>query len=224
MPVPKRWHPVSRDLNDDPEVWELTETFGDRAVRLWLEILGILDKTENRWRLTGTLLPSLSRKVRMKPETIRASLEWMVVKGWLVATEFSADGSPLAYSASKYAKYHRIRGTKEEPSLDLTNQTKPNLPYLPEKKEESGSFFLNKFFGEELVKKMGESDSGSTTVPEIRLNPELAAKIRQVGNIEPEEALNLFRAYCRKEGKNYAGSPELFLTWLEIRRNGLLRT
>ena len=44
MPVPKRWFPLSRDINDDAEVWELTDKFRGNALRLWMEILALLRK------------------------------------------------------------------------------------------------------------------------------------------------------------------------------------
>ena len=116
MPTPKRWHPLSRDLNDDPETWELTDLFGDRALRILLEILGIIDKTENQWRLTGHWLAGLSRKVRQQPATVRRVIGWMLEKGWLIAEERAADGSPTILSARNYWKYHKMR----EPSGAFT--------------------------------------------------------------------------------------------------------
>ena len=109
MPTLKRWHPVSRDLNDDPEVWELTEMFGDRALRIHLEVLATLDKTENEWRMTGEWLAGLSRKVRQQPATVRRVIDWMLIKGWLIAKESAADGSATILSATNFWKYHKLR-------------------------------------------------------------------------------------------------------------------
>ena len=143
MPTPKRWHPVSRDLNDDHEVWELTTMFGDRALRIHLEVFAILDKTENRWRLAGQWLAGLSRKVRQKPATVRRVIGWMLEKDWLVAEESAADGQPTILSARNYWKYHKYRepsGAKLAPdnernrSLDRV-PSYPNLPY-PNQREE----------------------------------------------------------------------------------------
>lgn len=84
MPTPKRWYPKSRDFNDDPEGWELTDTFGDRTVRLWDEICAILDKTENHWQLTiGQWDDVLARKVKLSKQTVRAAMQWMLDKRWL---------------------------------------------------------------------------------------------------------------------------------------------
>lgn len=95
MPSPKRWHPVSRDLNEDAELWAFTEEFGDRAIRIWLEVLSILDRTENHWRLNGDWLGTISRKVRLYPKKVYSSVLWMTKKGWLSVKEQDSDGSPL---------------------------------------------------------------------------------------------------------------------------------
>ena len=131
MPVPKRWFPVSRDINEDPEVWDLTDSHGDRAIRVWLEILAILDKTENCWRLTGAWLSSLSRKCRKSPAKVRQILDWMLVSGWLEVGELLADGSPAIYRAPNYWKYHKTSESKPKfssSSLPLTPSTEPNIP------------------------------------------------------------------------------------------------
>ena len=137
MPTPKRWHPVSRDLNDDPEVWEFTDMFGDRALRIHLEVLATLDRTENKWRLSGQWLAGLSRKVRQQPATVRRVIGWMLEKGWLIAEESAADGFPSILSARNYWKYHKMRepiranlgpDNKHERSPDRA-PSYPNLPY-----------------------------------------------------------------------------------------------
>lgn len=145
MPSPKRWYPESRDVNEDPEVWELTDTFGERALRLKLEVFALIDRSENRWRLSGQWLASLSRKVRQQPATVWSALRWMVDKGWLTIEETAADGSPLVLSARNYWKYHKRReshgaqcvstvGADTGPSLP--NLSFPNIPNIPKEGEE----------------------------------------------------------------------------------------
>lgn len=125
MPVPKRWCPVSRDINDDPEVWELTIAFGDRALRIQLEVIAILDRTENEWRLTSHWLTSLSRKVRQQPATVQRVIDWMLAKGWLTVGQTAPDGSPAVLSSPNYWKYHKRREPKGRQTGPL-----PSLPYL----------------------------------------------------------------------------------------------
>ena len=130
MPSPKRWFPKSRDFNDDPEGWELTDTFGDRTIRLWDEICTMLDKTDNHWRLSGEWLASLSRKVRQSSATVSRAIGWMVAKQWLVIDQLSADGSPMVYSSPNYWKYHKRQETKGEiPDSTAGSSKGPSLPY-----------------------------------------------------------------------------------------------
>lgn len=133
MPTPKRWFPLSRDFNDDPETWELTEEFGDRAIRIPLEVFACIDKTENEWRLTGRWLDGLSRKVRQKPATVQRVIDWMLAKGWLVADRTTVTDSVMVLRARNYWKYHRRRepnGNQEGAALapPLPNLPKTNLP------------------------------------------------------------------------------------------------
>jgi hypothetical protein len=131
MPVPKRWCPVSRDINDDPEVWELTDVFGDRSLRILLEVIAIIDRTENDWRLTGHWVPSLSRKVRQQPSRIQEVIDWMIVKGWLRVGERATDGSPSVLRATNYAKYHRLREPKRNEDGSLSSSPSRDLSPLP---------------------------------------------------------------------------------------------
>ena len=56
MPTRKRWHPVSRGPETKiRKLWALTEQFGSRSLRLWLEILrphrSSRESLESQWRL-----------------------------------------------------------------------------------------------------------------------------------------------------------------------------
>ena len=136
MPTPKRWHPISRDLNHDSEVWQLTDLFGDRAIRILIEVLSAIDRTENEWRLVGPWLQGLSRVVRQQPSRVLRVMEWMLTKGWFVANRRADPGAlydksrpgqgivpvnpsavlgdgkgdcTIILSASNYLKYHKMR-------------------------------------------------------------------------------------------------------------------
>lgn len=109
MPTPKRWHPVSRDLNQDPELWAFTNRFGDRYLRLWLEVVALIDQHDNAWRLTGDWVGTLSRKVRGSVKNCSAAIGWMLEKEWLIVLERSADGSPLVLSTRNFWKFHKRR-------------------------------------------------------------------------------------------------------------------
>ena len=109
MPSPKRWHPVSRDLNHDGEVWAFTQQFGDRALRTWIEILAIIDRCENHWRLAPGWLESLSCSVRQQKSKLNAQVEFLISSGWLSVLERDKNGSPSVLGSTNYWKYHKRR-------------------------------------------------------------------------------------------------------------------
>lgn len=117
--------------------------FGDRALRIHLEVLATLDRNENRWRLSGHWLAGLSRKVCQQPATVQRVIGWMLEKCWLIAEERATDGSPTILSARNYWMYHKMRepsgakiGTEKEHKRGLYRAPPyPNLPY-PNLREE----------------------------------------------------------------------------------------
>ncbi len=125
MPVPKRYFKVSQEINHDPEMWTLTEKYGERALRTWLEILVYLDKTQNRWRMVDGWLAGLSRAVRQTPTSVSRTVGQLLANGWLIVEETSADGSPSVVKASNWAKYNR---TQEQKGNGKNNSTLPSFP------------------------------------------------------------------------------------------------
>lgn len=111
-----RYFPVSQDINADPEVWELTDRFGDRALRVWLEILSIADR--NNGYLPGLWInyPSiLAGRCKSTARHLREVCEW--VTRWL-----EVDSQGVA-RVRNYSKYHKTRAENRPPP----NLTKPNL-------------------------------------------------------------------------------------------------
>jgi len=127
MPRYKRYGPISHDINSDPEVWEFTNKFGDRAFRTLIEVLMIIDRNENRWRLVGDWSGNLSRKVRQSVATVWREVDHMIAAGWLLVEERAADGSPTVLSASKYAEYHRKKETKNKNGGNEGADKKPQI-------------------------------------------------------------------------------------------------
>lgn len=159
MPSPKRWHPVSRDLNEDAELWAFTEEFGDRAIRIWLEVLAILDRTENHWRLNGDWVGTISRKVRLYPKKVSASVLWMTEKGWLLIKEQDSNGSPLVLESPNYLKYHKRRDTKAgTDEIDAGTSKAPSYPNLP---------FLNNPKPREEKERSGSSEQEKSQLPRV---------------------------------------------------------
>lgn len=127
MPVPKRYFHVSQELNHDPELWEFTSEFGDRAIRTWMQILIYLDRSANQWRTSGDWLATLSRTVRQSSANLSRQIGWLVAKQWLTVREASADGSPLVFEAPKWAEYNRRQEHKRNHSVPESETKKERI-------------------------------------------------------------------------------------------------
>ncbi|ULA59810.1 MAG: hypothetical protein LZF60_160140 [Nitrospira sp.] len=131
MPAPKRYFHCSQDLNSDPEVWEFTTTFGERSLRTLIQILVLLDKSGNRWRLSGDWLATLSRMVRQSVANVSRQIGWMTANGWLRVLEEAADGSPLVLEAPNWWKYNRRQEQKGDSSVPATGADQDPLLTIP---------------------------------------------------------------------------------------------
>lgn len=114
MPVIVRWFRVSHDINEDPEVWELTRLCGDRALRVWLELLSIADRN-------GGALPPMSEafagclagKCQVSRTTVTKVWDHAHVCLWL-----ASDPVPRVRN---HLKFHKTRELKVSPTrLDMT--------------------------------------------------------------------------------------------------------
>lgn len=121
MPRYKQYAPLDHGINADGEVWAFTQEFGDRSFRTLVQVFIILDQSENRWRLVGEWLATLSRTVRQLPASVRRQIDRMIANGWLIVDERAADGSPSVLSAPNYWKFHR----RPEPKKHLIGTVKP---------------------------------------------------------------------------------------------------
>ncbi len=135
MPVPKRWFPCSRDINEDAEVWELSNRHGVTGLRMLLEVWAIVDKTENCWHLTGDYVGALAHKVGSHRKKVERVLQFMEQKNWI--TIEVSPGNHRICRARNYGKYRRSREPKQHgigspPILDLTSL---DLTTPKEKKE-----------------------------------------------------------------------------------------
>lgn len=142
MPKIRRWFNVSHDINSDPEVWELTEKFGDRGLRSWLEILSIGDR--NMGFIPGSeerLVKAFAIKLNTTKNKVSSILRWFVEATWLVRranVELSSsqrrdlDDETLrkldwCFRIRNYAMYNTTREGKK----NLSNSPLPNLPSEP---------------------------------------------------------------------------------------------
>lgn len=99
------YFPVSQDINSDEEVWELTETFGDRSLRVWLEILSIADRNNGilpgRWERYPSLLAARCKSTTRHLVTV---CKWLT--RWL-----DIDSEGVA-RVRNYPKYHKTRAER----------------------------------------------------------------------------------------------------------------
>jgi len=208
MPVPKRWFPLSRDINDDAEVWELTDKFRGNALRLWMEILAILNRTENHWRLSGPWLAGLARKCRMTSTTVQRCIDWMVEKHWLNVPEYFPDGSPAIYSAPNYLKYNKRRGAKSE-----SDETQSGANMAPPLNLTSLSLTKRDLTTKERKKKNSSPNGTSASLEEFELTEDLRVFARELGIPDPDEELKKYKDDRRSRGKECRDFPADFRNW-----------
>ena len=133
----KRWFPVSHDINADPEVWEMRNTFGEWTLSVWLQMLSIADRNEGE--ITGDrkhiarslawLWSTDSRRysARWRSDRLQIVFDWMLDRRWIEARQ-------TGFFVRNYAKYHRTRVTNQapsepsEPSEPLKIKSKPASP------------------------------------------------------------------------------------------------
>ena len=124
MPAITRWFRVTHDINADPELWELRDNFGDRAVLIWLECLSIADRNKGLVgpdsEHTRNQLASKCRSSRVKVGLV---LDWYRVKGWLIS-----DGG---LRVAKWVKYNKTRDVDQSLS-----ETTPRLTRHDTKRSE----------------------------------------------------------------------------------------
>ncbi len=105
----KRYFPVSHDINLDPEFNHLCQTAGVAGVRFFLQILAMLDKTNNHVCLNSWFnVHLLARLCATKPKMILTSYQLLLDMKW-ITVGLDDDNNQFIY-ARNYAEYHRSRG------------------------------------------------------------------------------------------------------------------
>lgn len=121
----KRYFPVSHDINRDPEVIEMMETFGGLFLMIWLEILAKTDRTEGELMgIPGSSASTLARlqdgDLRRETDRIRRRwkglkmtqrvemlLYWMCLKGWLIPIMPASDGENRYEILTEWSSYRQ---------------------------------------------------------------------------------------------------------------------
>ncbi len=183
------YFPVSQDINSDPEVWELTDKFGDRALRVWLEILSIADRNNGTLPGHWEHYPSiLAGRCKSTTRHLRAVCEW--VARWLVI-----DSQGVA-SVRNYSKYHKIRADRS---------TAPNPPNQP--------ILTNRPI------KIAQPRKTTTLFPEdFTVTDHLKAWCLTQGVADPQPHLEAFRDYHVSKGSRFIDWSAAFHTWIRNSR------
>lgn len=188
MPRIKRWFPVSHDINSDPEVWALTDQFGDRGLRAWLEILSIADRNEGAVSTQREdLVRAFSIKLNSTQDRMRKVLEWFETHSWIVS-----DPIPRVRN---YSDYHKVRGAKQIPHGSQVGSppSEPSEPNLPKK-------------------------SKKTSFPEdFAIGPQLRGWCLQQHVFDPEPHLEAFKDFHTAKGSRFTDWEAAFRTWIRNR-------
>ncbi len=148
MPRIRRWFHCSQELNHDPEFRVYAKKFGLAGVRFWIEVLAILDRTDNFWDLhKGFDLGLLAGTCETKKHIIQKSYEYLMEQRWLrVGID---NNQKLFIYAPKWMKYNQKREdkgtvmdtTKEHEGTHPTPSPTPPPTPSPEKEihKEKGS-------------------------------------------------------------------------------------
>ena len=175
MPRNFRYFPVNHDINADPEVWELTDRFGDRALRIWLEILSIADRNKGELPGPWEKYPSvLAARCKSTTRHLVTVCQW--VTRWLVI-----DSQGVA-RVRNYAKYHRTRGE---------NRDSPNLPILSSsyknKKEDNTSPLTRRWPDPYLLIEKYNQETCEDLPAVEKITPARLKKARYYLQLFPEE-------------------------------------
>src|SRR3990167_8705411 len=128
MPGYKRWFPVSQHINRDPELWDLCRQFGDRSIRVWLEILSIADRHGGVIPGASTELPpdlrrALADASRTSGQTVANCWRRLIELSWVTPSEPAR--------ISNYLDYHRSRKTNSATADANVSAHLPSEPSEP---------------------------------------------------------------------------------------------
>src|SRR3990167_6798296 len=169
MPGYKRWFPVSQHINRDPELWDLCRQFGDRSIRIWLEILSIADRH-------GGVIPGASTE--LSPDLRRALADASRTSGQTVANcwrrliELSWVTPSEPARISNYLDYHRSRKTN---SATADANVSAHLPSEPSEPSEPN-----------LIKNAAKLDS-----PKPKLDHKIKEVADRIYNSDPQKFARL---------------------------------
>lgn len=215
MPKYSRHFPVSQHINQDHEVWEMTDRIGDRSLRIWLEFLAIGERNEGvlpSW--SDSYAKAIAFKCHTNAIKVRLVCDHGRIKGWLVCDTcptLTAHPCDHPLRIAKFWNYHKRRETKESRSgdkrapSDLTNLTNHT-------DQTNGSAHVAR----------------KTQLPHDWKIPENASELAaHNGWPLPSSEFEAFRDYHLARGSVFKDWDRAFYSWLrnakQFKRNGVAR-
>jgi hypothetical protein len=209
MPRIRRWFPVTHDINADLEMWELRETFGDRAGFVWLEILSIADRNEGLVGLdSDQLRKQLASKCRSSRTRVGFILDWCLTKAWLVLDSSRTQGrTPVGLQSDpgsdssrtrvgpmsakglwvrNFAEYHRTRETNKLPKISLPSE--PSEPSYLKKANPATP---------------APVDNSNSKPQKVKLDPAIKAAADPIYESDPAKFIRLITWIKGKEKRDY---------------------
>lgn len=126
----RRWFAVAQGINQDPEFLNLKRQFGAAGVCCWLELLSMLDSSDNYLPEDKVDIHFISGSLGTKPRIIRGSCQLLYRMNWLCLGVDSNNNSFIF--APKWLKYNGNR--HENPKVTLwRSKTEPTVKVGPPK-------------------------------------------------------------------------------------------
>lgn len=122
----KHHFPVSHDINDDPLLWKVTDELGVCGLRMFLEVLSILDKTGNYLLDTEAQWRGIARKCRTRQLRAYLLRNTLVNVGYLRTICCTKDDQNPYLGSPNYWKYHSKECRESDFTWPLKGFSEPN--------------------------------------------------------------------------------------------------
>jgi hypothetical protein len=168
----KHWWRCSHDFNLDPEMWELTDLYGDRAIRVALQINSILDKCDNRWEANKAAFEAVFRTCRIYPKTGWKVIWFLFSRKKICVHKQDSSQKILVFGSPNYWKYHTTQYDERSFTWDFlcTQQTIQDRLILYKNKESRSGLrpapSADPFFSDNGGR---ESDMDQHLIPELKV-------------------------------------------------------
>jgi len=137
MPRYKRWFNVSQTLNGDPEIWEMTQQFGDRSLRVYLELLSIAEHNEGELpEMSPAFGKVLAKRCAVSGQTVANVWRFAGERLWIAQTSPPRWRNWLKFHPSRETKSANVSGPPSIPSLPSEESDPKKEPAAVDKSPE----------------------------------------------------------------------------------------